>query len=974
MKYTVRIVVLFLLVYFTLPIIGQVLIILDTDIEPIDARGDTYIQGNAGYQRVLDNIIDTDDFENMRDLPADSLDYQLGRAVGWIIMPQRANPTRYWICTGFLVSPDLFMTNHHCLYDGEEPHPLDSMLIFMDYYQKSDVDLTRGGVTAGVLEILHADATKDYALLRLDTPIGNTYGWLELDTAGVFDASQSVKIIQHPRGRPKEIVRRNSGIVDIPIDHPLADVPFALAYLADTEGGSSGSPVFLQDGSSVIGIHHSAWTFRGAPHFNAGTLMAYIVPEIQQWLPSENAPDLTVARPQLSSDYASPNKPLTLSVTVRNQGTAASAGTTLRFYASLDTEITNNDTEIGVAFMGSLLPNESVKANITLIAPTSLGTHYYGACIDAVGGDTRPDNNCSTATTLTVKTTDFIRMYWVDLDVNKIQRANVDGSHIETLVEAVHGLRRPRDIDVDMVNHKMYWVDDDYRRNVIQRANLDGTHIEDVLTEVERPDRITLDVAGEMMYWVDADGIRRAHLDGSNIETLSTGNADDIALDMAAGKMYWTRSNSIHRSNLNGTDREDLVTDIEGTGKIALDAIGGKMYWVDAGADVIQRSNLDGTHIETLLTRDDGLLELYGIALDIDAGMLYWADWGADRIQRSNLDGSNVENLITRGLNHVIEITLGVPPSETYRTVQLSPTVMTDQSFIVDEKVSRIMPIAHGGTPSYTYTLTPNLPTGLQFDAGNRSVSGTPTEALSATTFTYTATDVTGASINLNFTIEVMADEPDPIDPVPVDTPLDVNRDGLINILDLIWVAVYYGQRGKDLAADVNSDGIVNVQDFIAVAAVVDAAETLSAHIIETTLAEVEGVADAPNIHNNIIAALADTDSDVLRQLLAVFPHFVIPEATALLPNYPNPFNPETWIPYTLSSPSHVEIRIHAIDGRLVKRIDVGYQQVGFYADKHRAVHWNGRNDYGEPVVSGVYFYTLTANEFTATQKMLIRK
>ena len=97
-------------------------------------------------------------------------------------------------------------------------------------------------------------------------------------------------------------------------------------------------------------------------------------------------------------------------------------------------------------------------------------------------------------------------------------------------------------------------------------------------------------------------------------------------------------------------------------------------------------------------------------------------------------------------------------------------------------------------------------------------------------------------------------------------------------------------------------------------------------------------------------------------------------EKTALLPNYPNPFNPETWIPYQLSEPADVNISIYAVDGKLVRTLAFGHQPVGIYESKNRAAYWDGRNTLGEPVASGVYFYTLTAGDFTATRKMLIRK
>ena len=93
-----------------------------------------------------------------------------------------------------------------------------------------------------------------------------------------------------------------------------------------------------------------------------------------------------------------------------------------------------------------------------------------------------------------------------------------------------------------------------------------------------------------------------------------------------------------------------------------------------------------------------------------------------------------------------------------------------------------------------------------------------------------------------------------------------------------------------------------------------------------------------------------------------------------LLANYPNPFNPETWIPYQLSASVDVSVSIYAVDGHLVRRLDLGHQVAGVYRSRSRAAYWDGRNEFGERVASGLYFYTLTAGDFTATRKMLIRK
>ena len=99
-----------------------------------------------------------------------------------------------------------------------------------------------------------------------------------------------------------------------------------------------------------------------------------------------------------------------------------------------------------------------------------------------------------------------------------------------------------------------------------------------------------------------------------------------------------------------------------------------------------------------------------------------------------------------------------------------------------------------------------------------------------------------------------------------------------------------------------------------------------------------------------------------------------VPVETALFPNYPNPFNPETWIPYQLAEATDVTLTIYNVSGREVRRLVLGHRPAGVYRSRGRAAHWNGRNQIGEKVATGLYFYTLTAGDFTATGKMLIQK
>jgi hypothetical protein len=115
-------------------------------------------------------------------------------------------------------------------------------------------------------------------------------------------------------------------------------------------------------------------------------------------------------------------------------------------------------------------------------------------------------------------------------------------------------------------------------------------------------------------------------------------------------------------------------------------------------------------------------------------------------------------------------------------------------------------------------------------------------------------------------------------------------------------------------------------------------------------------------LNRNLLPSVV-TDSDIQ-----------VPPRTALLQNFPNPFNPETWIPFVLAEPASVTIQIYDIKGQLVKTINLGHQYPGIYISKDRAAYWDGRNEKGEKTASGIYFYTIKSGEFTATRRMVLMK
>ena len=102
--------------------------------------------------------------------------------------------------------------------------------------------------------------------------------------------------------------------------------------------------------------------------------------------------------------------------------------------------------------------------------------------------------------------------------------------------------------------------------------------------------------------------------------------------------------------------------------------------------------------------------------------------------------------------------------------------------------------------------------------------------------------------------------------------------------------------------------------------------------------------------------------------------NMLIPKETALLANYPNPFNPETWLPYHLAHDAEVTLTVYDTKGVLVRQLDLGHQSASYYTDRARAAYWNGRNESGESVTSGVYFYQLRAGDYSAIRRMVIVK
>ncbi len=213
---------------------------------------------------------------------------------------------------------------------------------------------------------------------------------------------------------------------------------------------------------------------------------------------------------------------------------------------------------------------------------------------------------------------------------------------------------------------------------------------------------------------------------------------------------------------------------------------------------------------------------------------------------------------------------------------------------------------------------------------------------------------------------------------------VDVNQDGDVDILDLVTVASSIASIPPNPRADVNGDGFVNVLDLITIYTSPDWAGTVP---LVDVARENEAALAAPSVKRNVgpdtiqswidLARVEDDGSVIFDLGIANLEALIasrIPSETRLLLNYPNPFNPETWIPYQLAEATKVTVMIHAMNGSLIRTLELGHQAAGTYKSKSQAAYWDGRNEFGEQVASGLYFYTLTAGDFSATHKMLVRK
>ena len=667
--------------------------------------------------------------------------------------------------------------------------------------------------------------------------------------------------------------------------------------------------------------------------------------------------------------------------------------------------LTNNWGQIqrlnldGSNFQGNFITGLKSPEHITVDAEN--GKIYWSEGVELKWANLNGSNSQHIATGSSPLTDIAVaggKVYWTEMQKRgihggRIQRADSNGSNVEKLVTVNRSSgSAPIGISIDFVGRKLYWATSDGK---IQRAGLNGSNIENVVTGLVTPEdfstgsslqsihSLTGIVTGSpAIYWVDnqSSKIQYVNLNNLKVKDIVAGVPDssDIALDLTGGQIYWTEtaSGKIRRANFNGTNVQDLITGLAGPSAIVLDLVSGRIYWSDqrwnasigaVAGSKIQSANLNGSNVRDVVT---GLRVVEGIALDVSRGKVYWADSDMGKIQRANLNGSNVEDLVT-GMRMPNDIALDAAGGKMYWS---------------DYESKQISRANLNGSNAETLVTGLEGPSNIVLDLARRKIYWTD-QVWNPVTGSITASTLQNANFDGSTVQEILTgfgeasdiafgiSRTPTLETSSTYSASDINTDGKVNNTDLMLVAAALGQAAPaNPRVDVNGDGTVNVTDLIVVVSNLDDPIIPAAPGIGTQLTTINRAL----IQVEINRLQLENDGSLRHQRTLVFLQSLLasamPQETRLLSNYPNPFNPETWIPYELATGTDVQIRIYDAKGALIRQLEFGYQPEGYYTDRNRAAYWDGRNALGERVASGIYFYQLQTNEASALRKMLIVK
>jgi hypothetical protein len=408
---------------------------------------------------------------------------------------------------------------------------------------------------------------------------------------------------------------------------------------------------------------------------------------------------------------------------------------------------------------------------------------------------------------------------------------------------------------------------------------------------------------------------------------------------------------------------------------------GATTFWQPPVVDeVLGRVTIFGSRLDPETVSGDGVLAI------IQARALHT---GKTTVALSELKVSNAESESISALPVGVVINVG---SEASLRVETTPT-------IVDNEVAVQIQVTDA-SDVMSYALNVPTPPQLELVEGSNAITGvgTPTSGVLETlrfriwetgALTIGATGTLKAGNGLAALISVNAGQIT----VYASPAADINKDYRVDIVDLVSIAQNFDARPPTNARpnpDISRDGVVDIFDVVAVAArfgqrydastgdILAAPGRIHSLDMDWSIADHYG----PEWRHMLSELPSQPDTrgrytrtrELLLHLLNVSGVGQPPMRTALLPNYPNPFNPETWIPFELSEDADVVVTIYDLEGALIRTLRLGEKTVGRYHGRDRAAYWDGANEQGEAVASGVYVYELRAGDYREMRRMVIRK
>ena len=463
------------------------------------------------------------------------------------------------------------------------------------------------------------------------------------------------------------------------------------------------------------------------------------------------------------------------------------------------------------------------------------------------------------------------------------------------------------------------------------------------------------------MLWVDGGAIYA--LVGASPQRFAASVDNALNITVAGGKVYWTEktgdAGTINSANLNGSGVTELASIFATPMGIAVDVTNSKLYWTNS-AGRIQSANLDGSRITNVIP---GGLET-PMDLALAGGNAYWTQGG--NVRFVNLRGTKQIRNVSTGTDTAGSLVIGGgkvywtemtgESGGTVNSANLNGTGATQLASILAVPVG----IAVDGSRSKLYwTNSRGRVQSANLDgSGIKNVVsglGSPGELVLSNSI---ATPTAAATTTTTTTAS--------------NAKYDVNSDGSVDNTDAGLVADAMGT--SNARYDVNGDGTVNFLDLLLVFDNRDAGAAGAPTVVGMKMSAAQ--IDIIEEQIDLLIATNDRSPAAMRTLIYLQQLLVTarPEKTQLLANYPNPFNPETWIPYELATDTDVRITIYNTQGVVIRTLQFGHQSGGYYVGRDRAAYWDGRNALGEQVASGLYFYQLETDEMSLMRKMVILK